>query len=455
MAVVPGNHVIDIPEVHYARTSDGTSLAYQVLGDGPNDLLFVPGFATNLIWNWMYPGYARLLRGLASFSRLIVMDRRGAGLSDRFSPEDLPPLEVLTDDLRTVLDEVGSRQASVLGIEDGAFSCCMLAASSPQRVRSLIMDAMDPGGDIPGRTWTGATWDAFIERVSREWGTRELARWDLELTAPGSADDPAFFDWYLRLTQLGASPASAVAFLRIYQETDVQEVLKSVRIPTLFLHREGDRLNPISLTRYTASLVPDAKLVVLAGEDHLWMVGDVDALLDEIGEFLTGARPVHDIDRVLATVLFTDIVGSTESAAQLGDARWKELLDDHHGMVREELDRHGGREIDTAGDGFLATFDGPARAIRCAVAVERRVRELGIEVRAGVHTGEVELAENDVRGIAVHIGARVSALAGPSEVLVSSTVKDLVAGSGLKFEDRGEHELKGVPDRWHLYAVTS
>lgn len=444
---------MDIPEVHYVKTSDGTSLAYQVVGDGPNDLLFVPGYVTNLVWNWMNPGYAHFLRRLASFSRLIVVDRRGAGLSDRLSPKDLPPLEVLADDLRKVLDEVGSARASILGIEDGAYSCCLLAASSPERVASLILYSMDPGRDSPARTWTPQVWEAFIDRVSRDWGTAALALSDLEFIAPQRVGDAGLFEWYLRWQQLGASPASAVAFLRLYKDTDVRDVLKAIRVPTMFLHRRDDRLDPASFSEHNASLVPDAKLVLLDGDDHLWMVGDVDGLIDEIEEFVTGARPIHDVDRVLTTVLFTDIVGSTERAAELGDARWKEVLDEHHTRVRRELDRHGGREIDTTGDGFLATFDGPARAVRCALAASIAVRELGIEVRAGVHTGEVELAEDDVRGLAVHIGARVSALAGASEVLVSSTVKDLVAGSGLTFEDAGEHELKGVPDRWHLYRV--
>ena len=325
----------------------------------------------------------------------------------------------------------------------------------PDRVARLILYSMDPGRDAPARTWTPQMWTEFIERVSREWGTRQLATWDLSLTAPGHADDPALFEWYLRLHQLGASPASAVAFLRIYSETDIQNVLPTIRVPTLLLHRKDDRLDPVDFSRYGASLIPDATLTILDGDDHLWMVGDVDGLADEIEGFVTGSKPNHDMssDRVLATVLFTDIVGSTESAVQLGDARWRDLLDDHHDRVRDELARYGGREIATAGDGFLATFDGPARGVRCAQAIGTAVRGLGIEIRAGLHTGEIELAGDDVRGIAVHIGARVAALAGPSEVLVSSTVKDLVAGSGLVFEDRGEHELKGVPDPWHLYRV--
>jgi class 3 adenylate cyclase len=314
---------------------------------------------------------------------------------------------------------------------------------------------MDPGRDSPARTWTPEAWEAFIDRASRDWGTAGLVRSDLELTAPQRVADAALFEWYLRLQQLGASPASAVAFLRVYKETDVREVLKAIRVSTLFLHRRDDRLAPVSFSEYNANLVPNAKLVVLDGDDHLWMVGDVDGLVDEIEEFVTGARPVRDVDRVLATVLFTDIVGSTEKAAELGDAGWKEVLDEHHVRVRGELVRHGGREVDTAGDGFFATFDGPARAVRCALSASRAVRELGIEVRAGIHTGEVQLVADDVRGLAVHIGSRVSSLAGPSEVLVSSTVKDLVVGSGLVFEDAGEHELKGVPDRWRLYRVVA
>ena len=445
---------MDLPDVKYVKAADGASLAYQVLGEGP-DVLFVPGFATNLVWNWMDPGYAHLLRRLASWSRLIVVDRRGAGLSDRFSPEDLPPLEVLADDLRTVLTAVGSEQAAIVGIEDGAYACSLLAATSPELVSRLIVYAMDPGGEVPDRHWTRQTWDAFLERVARDWGTSEFVRWDLGVTAPERLKDRSFFDWYLRLHQFGASPSSAVAFLTIYRDTDVQAVLRTIQVPTLFLHREGDRLEPAAYSRYCAGLVPDAKFVLLDGDDHLWMVGDVDRFADEIEAFVTGARPVRgtSTDRVLATVLFTDIVSSTERAAHLGDARWRELLDDHHDRVRDELDRYGGREIATAGDGFLATFEGPARAVRCATAACQAVLGIGMEIRAGVHTGEIELAGEDVRGLAVHIGARIAGHAAPSEVLVSSTVKDLVAGSGLSFEDAGEHELKGVPDRWRLYRV--
>ena len=441
---------MDVPEVRYARNGD-VAIAYQVLGDGPVDLLFVPGFASNLLWNWQLPLYARFLTSLASFSRLIVIDRRGTGLSDRFSPDDLPPLETLAEDLGVVLDAVGSPRAALFGCEDGGLTCSLFAATHPDRSRALVLYSMSPGRYEGG--WSDETWQAYLDAVATGWGTRSFAMYDYRQIAPSHLEDRAIQDWYVAYLQLGASPAAARALLRLYRETDVRSILPSIRVPTLVLHREGNDWEPNESSRITARLIPDARLVEPPGADHAWFLGDVDALVAEVRAFLTGSRSVPDVDRVLSTVLFTDIVGSTERATELGDRAWRELLGRHDDRLRAELTHFGGREIDTAGDGFFATFDGPARAVRCAHASAEAVRELGIEIRAGVHTGEVELEGDDVRGIAVHIGARVAALAGRSEILVSSTVKDLVAGSGLVFEDAGEHELKGVPDRWHLYRV--
>ena len=447
---------MDRPEVRYVKTPDGVHIAYQVVGHGDVDLLFVPGFASNLIWNWELPEYAHLLRRLGSFSRLIIVDRRGCGLSDRLSPEDLPPLEVLADDLGAVLRDAASERASLFGTQDGAMICALFAATHPDKVDRLILFTLDPGGDQPWEgSWGLVEREGYLAQVGQGWGTRAFARWHLEPRAPSLANDPRALDWYTAWQQLATSPSTAVAVFRTYFYTDVQPVLPSIRVPTLLLHRIGDRIDPVEESRYLAPLIPGARLVELPGDDHQWFVGDTDALSDSIQEFLTGTRQAHDLDRVLTTVLFTDIVDSTRLAAQRGDVAWKELLADHHDAIRTQLAGFRGVEVDTAGDGFFATFDGPARAVRCAQQIVASVRPLGLEVRAGVHTGEVELAGNQVQGIAVHIGARVGALAAPSEVLVSSTVKDLVAGSGLTFEDAGKHELKGVPDRWHLYRVVS
>ena len=440
------------PRICYARNGE-VSLAYQVLGEGQVDLLFVPGFASNLIWNWELPSYARFLRTLASFARLIVVDRRGSGLSDRLSPADQPALEVLADDVGVVLDAVGSEQAALFGTQDGGLICSMYAATRPERVHRLILYTVDPGVETWEKAWTSEQANEYLKRAIEGWGTEEYARWHLGPRAPSVADDPRTLEWYSASIALASSPGSAVALLRIYFETDARSVLASIRVPTLLLHRTHDSHETVEESRFVSRLIPGAQLVELPGEDHHWFVGDTDSIAGAVQEFVTGARHTLDQDRVLATVLFTDIVGSTEKAAALGDYAWRELIGAHHEKVRRELEIFRGVEIDTAGDGFLATFDGPARAVRCAAAIGEAVRDLGLEIRAGCHTGEVELTADGVGGIAVHIGARVAALAGPSEVLVSSTVKDLVAGSGLTFEDAGEHELKGVPDRWRLYRV--
>ena len=437
------------PETRYARSGD-VNIAYQVVGDAPRDLVLVPGWVSNIEVFWEEPACARFLERLASFTRLILFDKRGTGLSDRVS--DLPNLETRMDDVRAVMDTVGSERAALLGYSEGGPMCALFAATYPARTTAVIT-----AGSYARRIWapdypwapTPDQHRQFMERCQREWGGPV----GLDERWPSAAGDERVRQWWARLLRMGSSPGAAVALLRMNAEMDVRHVLSAVRVPTLILHSIGDRALDVRGSRFMAERIPGAKFVELPGTDHIPWGDDADAILDEIEEFLTGVRHGPEPDRVLATVLFTDIVGSTEKAAALGDRRWRDLLEGHHDLVRRELDRFRGREIDTAGDGFLATFDGPARGIRCARAVSDRVRALGLEVRAGLHTGEVEILDDRVSGLAVHIGARVAAAAGPGEVLVSSTVKDLVAGSGLHFQDRGLQTLKGVPGEWRLYAV--
>jgi class 3 adenylate cyclase/pimeloyl-ACP methyl ester carboxylesterase len=441
------------PDVHYAHNGD-VSLAYQVVGSGSHDLFLVSGFVSNLEFAWEYPSLSRFLSRLAETSRLILTDRRGSGLSDRF--REAPPQETMLRDLEIVLDEVGSAKATLLGLWDGCATSVLFAATNPERVASLILfsasAAQKPAKDYPW-AWTDEYWEEWLASIRDGWGTRAWVVKNARWMGPGMLDSPDELERWIAYTRVAASPSSAEAVMRNSSDTDIRGILPIVQAPTLILHRTGDQIEPIEAGRYVAAKMPHARMVELPGGDGVPWIGDTDAVLHEIRMFL-GENVQHaSNDRRLATVLFTDIVGSTERAAHMGDAGWTKLLEEHHRLVREELDRFEGVEIDTAGDGFLATFDGPARAVRCARAIGERVRDLGMEVRAGVHAGEIEHVDKDISGIAVHIGARVAALAGPSEVLVSSTVKDLVAGSGLIFEDRGEHELKGVPDRWHLYAA--
>jgi pimeloyl-ACP methyl ester carboxylesterase len=435
----------------YARSGE-VNIAYQVVGEGPLDLVFVSGWVSNLDLMWEEPSFARFLRRLASFSRLILFDKRGTGLSDRVPDDDLPTLEARMDDVRAVLDAVGAERAALLGHSEGGPMCLLFAATYPERTVALVLIGTYARRLVGDGYPFGAApqaYEAFLQEIADGWGGPV----GLEGRAPSLVDDERFRTWWSDYLRMSASPGAALALTRMNGDIDVRPALETIAVPTLVVHRTGDRSLPVEGARYLADRIRGARLAELPGDDHLPFVGDQDAILDEIEEFLTGVRRGVETDRVLATVLFTDIVGSTDRAVQLGDRAWRDLLDSHHLAVRRELDRWRGTEVDTVGDGFLATFDGPARAIRCACAIRDAVRRLGLEVRAGLHTGECEVQGDTVAGIAVHIGARVSALAGAGEVLVSSTVKDLVAGSGIEFDERGEQELKGVPGRWRLYSV--
>ncbi|HET8777491.1 MAG TPA: alpha/beta fold hydrolase [Candidatus Limnocylindria bacterium] len=438
------------PEIRYAQ-SDGVFIAYQVFGSGPQDVVVAPGYMSHLQQNWEWPAWARWLERLASFSRVIMLDRRGTGLSDRVT--EGTTLDDLMDDISAVMDDAGSERAAVIGGAEGGPMCILFAATHPDRTSALVVC-----GGYARRLWApdypwgiSAEMDARIMKTyARQWGREPMG---IQTLAPDLADDPAFRRWYLAAQLAGGSPGAAIAWYRVTADIDVRHVLPVIGVPTLVIHRTDDRALPVEHGRYLAEHIPGVRYVELPGNAHFWFDGDADAVIGEIQEFLTGARPAPELDRVLATVMFSDIVASTERAAQLGDRRWDDVIESHRTMVRAELARFRGVEVDTAGDGFLARFDGPARAIRCALAIVRGSNELGIEVRIGLHTGEVELARDGIRGIAVHIGARVGALAGAGEVLVSSTVRDLVAGSGIQFEDRGSHALKGVPGEWRLFAV--
>jgi class 3 adenylate cyclase len=443
-----------IPQTRYAMAPDGVSIAYQVVGEGPRDLVWVPGWVSHLEAIWEEPTAARFLERLASFSRLILFDKRGTGMSDRVPPSELPTLEQRMTDVLAVCDAVGSERAALLGVSEGAPLCVLFGATYPARTTAIILlggFARELIGD--GYEWghTRERLDAFLEEIANEWGGPV----GLDIRAPSRAKDERFRATWARYLRMGASPSAVLALVRMNSEIDVRPILATCRVPTLVLHRTGDLAIPVESGRYLAEHIPGAKLVELPGNDHLPWVGDSDAILDEIEEFLTGHRHQVEPDRVLATVLFTDIVGSTQRAAEIGDKAWGDLLAAHHAIVREQIARFGGQEMGTAGDGFLATFDGPARGVRCALAIALAVRPIGLDIRAGLHTGEVELVPGDIRGLAVHIGARIGALAGPGEVLVSRTVKDLVVGSGLVFVDRGTHRLKGVPDEWQVFAVAA
>ncbi|MGH2672856.1 MAG: adenylate/guanylate cyclase domain-containing protein [Actinomycetota bacterium] len=443
------------PETRYAKTADGVHVAYQVVGDGPVDMVLVMGWVTNVEAMWDEPEFARFLGRLASFSRLILFDKRGVGLSDRVPEDRLPDLETRMDDVRAVMDAVGSERAVVFGVSEGGPMSMLFAATYPERTIALVLYGTVADFTVrePGYK---EEWAAYLARMEETWGSREFARGEIaDWGAPGHESDERLVAWLASYIRKAASPGAAVALERMNSQINATHALSSIHVPTLVIAREGDLDFPIGEARDTASRITGAKLVELPGSEHFPWVGDPDAIVNEVERFVVALVEVEaELDRALATVLFTDLVGSTEKASVLGDRRWKALVEEHHRRVRGQLARYRGVEVDTAGDGFFATFDGPARAVRCARSIVDAVAPLGIEVRAGVHTGEVETIDGKVGGMAVVIGARVGASAGPAEVLVSQTVKDLVAGSGLTFEDAGEHELKGVPDRWHLYRVS-
>lgn len=439
------------PETRYTK-GGGVHIAYQVLGRGAIDLIVLGGFYSHLEAQWEEPRYARFLERLASFSRLILLDQRGTGLSDR--SVRLPTLEQHIDDVLAVMAAVGIDRGAILGIAQGGALAALLAATHPERVSGLILYAayarLMQDADYPwgrDRAWNRR----LMQDIESAWGTGAI----LERLAPGMAEDESFRSWWGRFERLIHSPGSALAYLRMQTEVDIRQVLPAIRTPTLVLQRREDVYRDPGNSRYLAEHISGATYVEVPGREHLVYLGDQDAIVDEVEEFLTGARRGPGSSRVLATLLFTDIVGSTERASDLGDEKWLELLAAHHSVLRQEIERFRGREVATAGDGFLATFDGPARAVQCALAAGDALRPLGLEIRAGLHTGEIEMVGNDISGIAVHIAARIASEAEAGEVLVSATVKDLVAGSGLHFQDRGSHALKGVPQEWRLYAATS
>ncbi|HEV7483834.1 MAG TPA: adenylate/guanylate cyclase domain-containing protein [Solirubrobacterales bacterium] len=440
------------PETKYATSGDA-HIAYQVFGEGDLDLVLVPGFTTHVELIWEHELTARFQEGLASFARVITFDRRGSGLSDPVA--DAPTLEQRMDDVRAVMDAAGSERAALVGISEGVPMSILFAATYPQRVRALVctggMARTTYAEDYPWGTPAQALVESGLELILPNWGDGSL----IEVAMPSQADNPESRAVYGRLERSTASPGMLTALFQMFLDLDVRDVVPSVHVPALVLHHSGDRLVDVRHGRWLAERMPNARMVEFEGEDHGFWAQGTEEWLGEVQEFLTGARAEAEPDRVLATVLFTDIVDSTHTAADLGDRRWRELLERHQRAVREALGRFDGREVKSTGDGFLATFDGPARAIHCATAILESAEAAGIRVRAGLHTGECEVMGNDIGGIAVHIAARVSAHADAQELLVSRTVKDLVAGSGIEFTDREAHELKGVPDLWQLYAVVA
>lgn len=439
------------PSIKYAKSGD-VHIAYAVVGEGPIDLVVVPGWITHLEAHWDEPLVSDFADRLARFSRLILFDKRGTGLSDPVPLDRLPTLEQRMEDVHAVLNAAGSEKAALFGISEGGPMCALFAATYPERTSALMMAGCYPkwirADDYPWAP-TRAEHEAAFDAYERNWGTPI----GFKTVAPSMATDERCRNWWARNNRLGASPGAGIALYRMNIEIDIRAVLPSIRVPTLVLHRTADRLIDVGNSRYMAEHIPNAKFVELEGIDHLPWFGNADVVLEEIQEFLTGARPAPVRDTTLATVLFVDIVGSTEKAQALGDARWRDLLARFQGLVAQELERFRGQLMDTAGDGVFASFDGPARAVRCACAIRDKSAVLGTPIRAGVHTGECEIVGGKIAGIAVHIGARVAGLARPGEVVVSSTVKDLVSGSGLRFSDGTTHMLKGVTGEWRIFSV--
>ena len=452
--MVYGTRVSTPPQTRYAKSGD-VNIAYQVIGEGPIDLVFVMGWVSNIDEFWTEPSFARFLERLSSFSRLVVFDKRGTGLSDRVDESHLPTLEQRMDDVRAVMDAVGSQKAVLLGISEGASMCALFAATYPERTAAFLSFGGFPRmAAAPDWPWgrSEASMQIFYTAIHEGWGSQPVG---LEARIPSRVNDQAFRQWWTRYLTRSATPRAAAALTRMNGQIDIRHVIPAIRVPALIMHRAGDKTVRLEAGRFLADNIPGAKFIEYPGDDHLPWTSDFEQILGDIEEFVTGSRHAAEVDRVLATVMFADIVKSTERAAEIGDRKWRELLQDFYGVVRKNLGRYRGREVDTAGDGLLATFDGPARAVRCAQAINEDVPSLGLAVRAGVHTGEVEIIGEKVGGIAVHIGARVAAEAAPGEVIVSSTVRDLVAGSGIRFEDRGRRSLKGVPGDWHLFRAAA
>src|SRR4051794_1605419 len=441
----------ETPETHYVK-SDDLYIAYQVLGDGPFDLLFVPGFVSNVEALWRSPDQTAFFRRLASFCRLILFDKRGTGMSDRGTHDFT--LEQRMHDVQAVLDAIGCKQAALFGVSEGGPMSLLYAATYPHRTSALVIYGSyakrSPAPDYPFG-WDDQQWQRVLDDIEENWGSPQSM--SIGMRTAGGGDDPLTATQLASYFRAAASPGAAAAIMRMNREIDVRHILSATHVPTLIIHRTHDPVIEVGHGRYLAQHIPGAKLIELDEALHSPWLGNRDAILDAVEQFLTGGHRVREPERLLATVLFADIVGSTERVAAIGDNPWRELLNEFYIQVREVLEQYRGRQISTAGDGFLAAFDGPARAIRCANALGAAVRGLGVEVRCGIHTGECELIGTDLAGIAVHIGARVAALAAPGEVLVSRTVRDLVAGSGLAFEDRGSHRLKGVPDEWRLFRA--
>lgn len=441
------------PTTQYAKVGD-LHIAFQVVGDGPLDLVFVPGWVSNVELGWEEPRQASFLRGLASFARLILFDKRGTGLSDPVPIDRPPTLEDRMADVNAVMDAANVDRAALFGFSEGGAMSALFGATYPDRISSLVL-----WGATPRISWA----DDWPWGVTRSEGIAQLKsvesgqfneHFGLDFFVPGVADEPDMVRWWSRTSRLSASPGMYVALIKTNGATDVRSVLPTISVPTLILHRSDDKVVDVRASRYMAEHIPGARLVELPGGDHWPWIGDSDAALGEIQQFLVGSRPEPQIDRFLTTVLFTDIVDSTVKADELGDRAWTKLLDIHDGFSKDQLALFGGKWVKSTGDGMLATFDGPGRAIQCAMSLLERARDHGLELRAGLHTGEAERRGDDIAGMAVHIAARVSALAGANEVLVTSTVRDLVAGSGVRFEDRERITLKGVPGEWLLLAVS-
>jgi pimeloyl-ACP methyl ester carboxylesterase len=431
-----------MPETRYALSGD-VNIAYQVMGDGPVDIIMVPGFISHIEFRHELPGYTASMRRLSSFARVVAFDKRGQGLSDRVS--DAPSLEQRMDDVRAIMDAIGSQRATLFGHSEGCAMSALFAATYPERVSRLILF----GGYVTRRDLNIAE---VVEQRVKFWGTGAM----LKRVAPSLSADPAAVAQFAKFERLSASPGAVKAFTMLNSQIDVSFILPAVRVPTLVLHNQGDVQVPVEHGRELAACIPDAKLIEYPGGDHIFTTGDVEAALGDIEEFITGHRESSssDLERVLTTVLFTDIVDSTRSAATMGDQAWRRLLDNHDQLAIQTIEKHRGTLVKSTGDGILATFDGPGRAVRCALAFGTASKQIGLLLRAGLHTGEIEIRGRDIGGIAVHAASRVMTRSQPGEVLVSRVVTDLVAGAGLVFSERGSHELKGLPGRWDLFAAS-